>query len=175
VNEDNLTVSLLLIEDNQAFAEILIEFLMENNYVVTHCSSAEKAIARMKEEAFDLILSDIKLSGKLTGWDIVDAAPKDPCTTLLLLMTAYSEMESAEKALTRGIYDFLSKPFNLFELKIRLANAARYQKLLRLTAAAPNADEEEAPSPSLREESYKRRLEEKFAESTYQQISWGEK
>ncbi len=107
MNQDDLTVSLLLIEDNQAFAEILTEFLVKDNYTVTYCNSAEKGIERMAEETFDLILSDIKLPGKLTGWDIVDAAPKDPCTTLLLLMTAYSEMESAEKALTRGIDDFL--------------------------------------------------------------------
>lgn len=170
MNREKITVKFLLVEDNQAFADILIEFLSEDEYLVTHCTTAEQAICLLEQQSFDLILSDIKLPGKLTGWDIANAAPKKPQVTLLLLMTAYSEMEAAEKAFNKGVYDFLSKPFNLFELKMRLANAVRYQHLLRLNASIPK--EQEKLYSTVNEDGFKRRLDERFAEATYQKISW---
>ena len=65
------------------------------------------------------------------GLSLLAACNQDPERTLVLLMTAYSGIEDAIHAIEQGAYDFVSKPFQLPEIRVRLDNATRYQSLLR--------------------------------------------
>ena len=121
---------LLIAEDDEALAAILQEYLSDFGYDITLVNRGDDALRKIKEKHFDIILSDIVMPGA-GGLDVLAASCSDPVKTLVLLMTGYSGIEDAIHAVEQGAYDFVSKPFQLPEIKVRIDNAARYQSLLR--------------------------------------------
>jgi len=122
-------IRLLIVEDDDALAALLEEYFLEAGYA---------ALAALKTENFDLILSDIVLPGA-DGLNILHEVGGQPEKTLVILMTGYSGIEDALNAVEQGAYDFVSKPFQLPEIRVRLDNAARYQLLLRKWMASQKA------------------------------------
>lgn len=121
---------LLIAEDDDALASLLEEYLSEADYEVVVCHRGDDAIEHLQSEHFDLVLSDIVMPGA-DGLALLAEAGSDPLETLVVLMTGYSGVEDALHAVAQGAYDFVSKPFQLPEIRVRLDNAARYQALLR--------------------------------------------
>jgi len=121
---------LLIIEDDTALAALLEEYLSGSNYIVQVINDGSAALELLAKEHFDVVLSDIMLPGA-DGMTILKEVGGDFTRTIVILMTAYSGIEDALSAVKKGAYDFVSKPFQLPEIKIRLDNAAGYQKLLR--------------------------------------------
>ncbi|HID37535.1 MAG TPA: response regulator [Ghiorsea sp.] len=121
---------LLIAEDDDALSAILEEYLAEYGYQITCVNRGDDALSLLKTNHFDVILSDIVMPGA-DGLAILDASCSNPEKTLVLLMTGYSGIEDAIHAIERGAYDFVSKPFQLPEIKVRIDNATRYQSLLR--------------------------------------------
>lgn len=127
---------LLLVEDDEALAALLEEYLGDAGYDVTLSRRGDTALDLLSQEAFDLVLTDIVLPGA-DGLTILQAAAGEPLRTLVILMTGYSGVEDALHAVDKGAYDFVSKPFQLPEIRVRLDNARKYQLLLR--ALEPHA------------------------------------
>jgi len=121
---------ILIAEDDTALAAILEEYLIDFGYNITIVNRGDDALDMLKNNHFDIVLSDIVMPGA-GGLDVLAAACADPTKTLVLLMTGYSGIEDAIHAVEQGAYDFVSKPFQLPEIKVRIDNAARYQSLLR--------------------------------------------
>lgn len=121
---------LLLAEDDEALASLLEEYLLEANYDVTVFRRGDSALEALKQDHFDLVLTDIVMPGA-DGLTLLRHVHDNPSDTLVMLMTGYSGIENALHAVEQGAYDFVSKPFQLPEIRVRLDNAARYQQLLR--------------------------------------------
>ena len=128
---------LLLAEDDEALASLLEEYLQEANYEVVVHRRGDTALEALKQEDFDLVLSDIVMPGA-DGLSLLRHVREQQRSdrqrnfdTLMILMTGYSGIEDALHAVEKGAYDFVSKPFQLPEIRVRLDNAARYQQLLR--------------------------------------------
>lgn len=121
---------LLIAEDDEALAALLEEYLSEADYEVVLCHRGDEALELLKKEHFDLILSDIVMPGA-DGLTLLAEARSNPVKSLVVLMTGYSGIEDAIHAVEQGAYDFVSKPFQLPEIRVRLDNAAKYQSLLR--------------------------------------------
>jgi len=126
----NTLPHLLIAEDDEALAAILEEYLSDSGYDITLVNRGDDALRLLKEKHFDIVLSDIVMPGA-GGLDVLAASCADPTKTLVLLMTGYSGIEDAIHAVEQGAYDFVSKPFQLPEIKVRIDNATRYQSLLR--------------------------------------------
>jgi two-component system response regulator PilR (NtrC family) len=94
------------------------------------CHHGDKALEILSRETFDLVLSDIMLPGA-SGLTILHQTCGDPCRTLVILMTGFSGIEDVLDAVEQGAHDFVSKPFQLPEIRVRLDNASRYQQLMR--------------------------------------------
>ena len=121
---------LLIAEDDLALAALLEEYLSESGYDVLLCHRGDDAIKHLKKEHFDLVLSDIVMPGA-DGLSLLAEVQNEPLKTLVILMTGYSGIEDAIHAVEKGAYDFVSKPFQLPEIRVRIDNAAKYQSLLR--------------------------------------------
>jgi len=130
---------LLVVEDDTALAALLEEYLIEAGYEVSACHDGDVALDMIGRQRFDLVLSDIMLPGA-NGLAILKAARGDPSRTLVILMTGFSDVEDAIQAVRQGAYDFVSKPFRLPEILVRLDNAARYQRLLRHHFGSPGEE-----------------------------------
>jgi len=121
---------LLIAEDDLALAALLEEYLTDSGYDVVLCHRGDEAIKRLKSEHFDLVLSDIVMPGA-NGLALLAEVQNEPIKTLVILMTGYSGIEDAIHAVEKGAYDFVSKPFQLPEIRVRIDNAAKYLSLLR--------------------------------------------
>jgi len=121
---------LLLAEDDEALASLLEEYLLEANYDVTVHRRGDTALEALQKDRFDLVLTDIVMPGA-DGLTLLRHVRDVLDDTLVILMTGYSGIENALHAVEQGAYDFVSKPFQLPEIRVRLDNASRYQQLLR--------------------------------------------
>ena len=130
--------SLLIAEDDEALAVLLEEYLQEAGYDVELHLRGDTALQAIARRHFDLVLTDLVLPGA-DGLSILREASGQPQNTLVILMTGYSGIQDALDAVRQGAYDFVSKPFQLPEIQVRLNNAAGYQQLYRKWLAGDDA------------------------------------
>lgn len=129
---------ILLIEDDIAFCKLLEKFLMKKAFDVTIAFSAAEARTAVKNESFDLILTDLRLpdsDGIGLMSEFKDSYPQIP----VILMTGYSDVNTAVKAIKNGAADYISKPFNPDEVLLVITNALQAPKI-------EEAEEVEAPA-----------------------------
>lgn len=115
---------ILLIEDDISFCKLLEKFLVKKAYEVTIAFSAAEAKIAIKNESFDLILTDLRLPdsdgiGLMSEFKI--SHPHIP----VILMTGYSDVNTAVKAIKNGAADYISKPFNPDEVLLVITNALK--------------------------------------------------
>lgn len=118
---------ILLIEDDISFCKLLEKFLIKKAYDVTIAFSATEARAAIKTESFDLILTDLRLPdsdgiGLMT--EFKNSHPHIP----VVMMTGYSDVNTAVKAIKNGAADYISKPFNPDEVLLVITNALQKEE-----------------------------------------------
>jgi len=115
---------ILLIEDDIAFCKMLENFLTRKSYFVESAFSAREAKEKLKNHTFDLIITDLRLpdyDGIELMLEFKQASPNIP----VILMTGYSDVNTAVKAIKNGASDYISKPFNPEEVLVVVANALK--------------------------------------------------
>lgn len=113
---------ILLIEDDISFCKLLEKFLIKKAYDVTIAFSADEARLAIKKESYNLILMDIRLpdfDGIRLMSEFKNSNPEIP----VVLMTGYSDVNTAVKAMKNGASDYISKPFNPDEVLLVITNA----------------------------------------------------
>lgn len=127
MNKKNDRHSILIVDDERGTRETLAKFLRPT-YDVTIAEDGEIALNLLKHNAYDLILSDIRMPGA-NGLTILEATlkltPQPPC----ILFTAYGSIESAVEAMKLGAFDFVTKPVNLDELEILISRALESRRI----------------------------------------------
>jgi DNA-binding NtrC family response regulator len=107
--------SILVVDDERAQREILEMILSSEGYDVTTASSGEAALKLAKEKRFDLVLTDLKMSG-MDGIELLQRLLTFDSSIIVILLTAHGSIESAKEALRRGAYDYLEKPYDRDQL-----------------------------------------------------------
>ncbi|MGD2119986.1 MAG: sigma-54 dependent transcriptional regulator [Chromatiales bacterium] len=102
---------ILIIEDEDVIRTAVTRMLTRNGYAVDSAASIEQAFTDFTPQNYQLILSDVRLPGA-PGTDILELAAQVP----IIMMTAYSSVQSAVKAMQRGARDYIAKPFDHDEL-----------------------------------------------------------
>ncbi|MES2239418.1 MAG: sigma-54 dependent transcriptional regulator [Bacteroidota bacterium] len=113
---------ILIIEDDISFCKLLEKFLSKNNYAVSITFSAAEARLATQNEEFDLILTDLRLPDA-DGIDLLAEFKTNFPQIPVILMTGYSEVSTAVKAIKNGASDYISKPFNPDEVLAVITNA----------------------------------------------------
>ena len=115
---------ILLIEDDISFCKLLEKFLIKKSYDVSIAFSAAEAKIAIAKETFDLILTDLRLpdsDGIVLMSEFKMTYPEIP----IILMTGYSDVNTAVKAIKNGASDYISKPFNPDEVLLVITNALK--------------------------------------------------
>ena len=120
--------SILVADDEKSLRDFLVIMLEEEGYQVVTASSVEKATKLIRENEFDLILTDIRM-GRSSGIDVLDAARNTLPDTPVVMMTAYASAETAVTAMKKGAYDYISKPFKIEDIQLVVKNALEKRKL----------------------------------------------
>ena len=125
MKEDLKDARILIIDDTLANIEVLENLLMMKGYIdVKSISDSTQAIATIKAFKPELILLDLMMP-QVSGFDIMEALKKETDAFALmriLVLTADITPESKKKALSGGASDFLTKPFDLTEVDLRIRN-----------------------------------------------------
>ncbi|MBQ7739467.1 MAG: sigma-54-dependent Fis family transcriptional regulator [Desulfovibrionaceae bacterium] len=119
---------ILIVDDDTAHRTMLKTLLKSWGYQVDEACDGDEAVDKVKNESLDLVLSDVrmaKVDGLTALGEIVTYNPALP----VILMTAYSSVETAVDALRRGAFDYLIKPLDFKALRERLSQAISQSKL----------------------------------------------
>jgi len=107
--------SILVVDDDRLFLQTLSRILKAKGYLVTVVTSGPEAIQKTEENAFDCTLIDIRLPG-IDGLETYKEIKKIRPGARVVIMTGYSVDELIDRALSEGVDEFISKPFNYEQL-----------------------------------------------------------
>ena len=120
--------SILVVDDDQAHRGMLRTMLRSWGYAVSEAADGDEALNLVRERAFDAVLTDVRMArmdGIHTLKSVLEYNPALP----VVLMTAYSSVETAVEALRLGAYDYLVKPLDFEILRHTLRQAIEHSRL----------------------------------------------
>ncbi|MBA2380249.1 MAG: sigma-54-dependent Fis family transcriptional regulator, partial [Blastocatellia bacterium] len=101
---------ILIVEDEELMRSILRRLLQAEGYSVVTADSAELALRLFAEDRFDVTITDVKMAG-MDGIELLDQIKSLESDALVIIITAFSSVDSAVAALRRGAFDYVTKPF----------------------------------------------------------------
>ncbi len=122
--------NVLVVEDEELMRSILRQLLEDEGGNVFTADSAENALEIFSSNEIDVTLTDIKMSG-MDGLELLDQIKSIDDEAIVIIMTAYSSVDSAIAALRKGAYDYVTKPFVNEDLIQTVKNAIRTKELFR--------------------------------------------
>jgi two-component system response regulator HydG len=119
---------ILLVEDDLSHCTILQALISGWGYRVSVAHNGRQALEQVRAQPFDLILSDVRMA-EMDGIAALKAIKSYNPAIPILIMTAYSNVESAVEAIKAGAYDYLTKPLDFDTLQLTLARALEHTSL----------------------------------------------
>jgi DNA-binding response OmpR family regulator len=126
----------LVVDDDEGVRFFLEETLRRDGHIVVAASSGEEALDRMRDTFFDLVMLDLKLSGRVDGLRVLEAVRWRWPETVVVILTAHGSLESAMAAIREGVDGYLLKPVEPDEVRKAVQEALdRRRSLARLEGA----------------------------------------
>ncbi len=119
---------ILVVEDEFTMRKGIVLTLTQNNHIVKEADNGLQAIEMLSKERFDLVITDLKMSG-INGIDVLKKVKDISSDTGVIIITAYGTIENAVEAIKLGADDFISKPFYADELMLKVARILEKQLL----------------------------------------------
>ncbi len=118
----------LIVDDDRAHRTMLSTLLDGWGYRVSDADDGTAAVESIQRKPYDLILMDVRMV-KMSGLEALAEIKRINPSIPVLIMTAYSSLESAVDALRKGAYDYLTKPLDFDELKLAIERAVDHSRL----------------------------------------------
>lgn len=118
--------SILVVDDELSMREFLTIFLEKLGHSVISAANGEKAMLMAQEHPVDLVISDIRMPG-MSGLDLLARLKAQKPELAFILITAFASPEDAVLAMKNGAFDYITKPFNVDEVR-RIIQAALEKK-----------------------------------------------
>ena len=133
--------SILVVDDEKSQREILEMILSGEGYDVTTASSGEAAMKFVADRHFDLVLTDLKMTG-MSGLELLKELTDFDKSIIVLLLTAHGTVDSAVDALRLGAFDYLQKPYDREKLLDTISRALNKLSTLdaEIVSASPEMD-----------------------------------
>jgi DNA-binding NtrC family response regulator len=123
-------LKILLVDDDRNIRTTLGVTLQGWQHDVTTSGSAGDALEKLRNDTFDLLLTDYKLAEK-NGIDLIRAAKTHRDPPISVVMTAFASFENAVVAVKEGAFDYLPKPFSNSQLEVLLQRVEQFVRLKR--------------------------------------------
>jgi two-component system response regulator AtoC len=129
----------LVAEDDRVARDLLCEILRGEGYEVEAVDDGAGAIERAQagDGRYDLVVSDVRME-RSGGLDVLAAFTAKAPQTPVILITAFGDVSGAMEAIQRGAYDYVSKPFNIEELRLTVARAIERRRLVAEQKTVPS-------------------------------------
>jgi len=125
---NNPSYSILVADDEPNVRSLLSRLLKKEGYKVFAAGDGQEALDLFRRFSPDLILLDVRMPG-MDGLETFKAIREESETVLVIMMTAYGTIETAVQAMKMGAFDYLTKPFNLDEIKVVISKALEVRNL----------------------------------------------
>ncbi len=125
-----MSIRVLIVEDEALIRWSLRQKFEERGYRVTEAETGQVALGLLAEGAFDLILLDYRLPD-VTGLDVLHAVRQIDHDVVVIMMTAYSTIETAVEAIKLGAFNYIVKPFQMEELLLTVDKGLETTQLRR--------------------------------------------
>lgn len=119
---------ILIVDDEPNMLHMLSSILRKDGFEPTCAATAKDALELTSTEKFDFVLSDVRMPG-MDGIQLVEELRKRGVDVLVILMSAYGNVDLALEAMRKGAYDYIAKPFKTDEVALTLRKAAERERL----------------------------------------------
>lgn len=120
---------ILVIDDEKIICHLLQDSLSDRGYTVTTAQSGSEALKKIEKESFDVVITDIRMPD-ITGIKVLEEMKKINSQTMVIIMTAFASVETAQEAIRLGAYDYVTKPFEKEEVNFAVKRAMEARKLI---------------------------------------------
>lgn len=121
---------ILVVDDDQFICTVVRKTLSRDRYRVETLTRPAVALKRLASEPFDLLLTDINMP-EINGLELAEQARAEHPLLGIVMMTGYGSFDNMSRAVRAGIADFITKPFDIEELRLTIARALERQRLQR--------------------------------------------
>jgi len=118
----------LVVDDEENIRQILKEYLDEFGYEVACAVNGQEALQIYKNGRFDVILSDLVMR-PVDGLELLGEVKKVDPDAIFIMITGYPSIESALEAVKKGAKDYITKPFNIDEIRLKMERVLLEQSL----------------------------------------------
>lgn len=125
--------TILVVDDDPMVLRVTCKRLERCGYRVVACGGGSQALARLEEETFDAVVSDVRMPGT-TGMDLLRAVRERGLTIPVLLVTGDPTFECAAEAAAYGVFEYLAKPVPSGDMEAAVERAANLGRQARLKA-----------------------------------------
>jgi putative nucleotidyltransferase with HDIG domain len=119
----------LLIVDDEVEVRGVLRDLLGDTYQCAEAASAEEALVELRDRDYELVISDITMSG-MTGLEMIPRVKVISPDTVIVMISGMQTIESAINALRLGAFDYLMKPFDLRQAEAAVARALEHHELV---------------------------------------------
>jgi DNA-binding NtrC family response regulator len=120
---------ILVVDDEPNMLRLLKTILMDKTgYEVVTTNNPLEVSKLLQESQFDLVITDLKMP-LVDGMDLIDIIKKIKAGLPIVIITAYGTIETAEEAIQKGAYDFITKPFRKETILITIKRALEWQRM----------------------------------------------
>ncbi len=112
----------MIIDDEKIVGDMAKMSLEQEGYEVETFLNAEPALARLKEEKFDVVVTDYKMKG-IDGMEVLKTVKSLYPETKIIMITAFANLDTVIEALRGDVHDFFPKPVKIKELKASIKRA----------------------------------------------------
>jgi DNA-binding NtrC family response regulator len=123
------TARILIVDDEATQRKVLAGYLKKQKHAVFEAGSAAEALVLVRDEAIEIVLTDLRMPGK-SGHDLLNEIRALSPETTVVIMTAFGTIEGAVDAMRAGAYDYLTKPIELDELDLLVRRISERQHLI---------------------------------------------
>ena len=122
------TKRILIVDDDELIRKFLLDFFMDLKFEVVTAENGTDALKKFAPQSFDLVISDLMMPD-MTGIELLKELIARDEKVLFFLITGYPTLETAVEAIKNGAYDYIVKPFNLEDLRIKVERAIMTRQL----------------------------------------------
>jgi two-component system response regulator HydG len=133
----NNGIIVLVVDDERDHADGIAEALEKVCAKAVTVYSGTDALEIVRNQKVDIVVTDLKLGGDISGLDILDEAKSRNSDTQVILITAYATIDTCKEAIKRGAYDYLVKPIDIDQLRTLVEQAGR--RAVRAVRSEPGA------------------------------------
>ncbi|HEX9113997.1 MAG TPA: sigma 54-interacting transcriptional regulator, partial [Nitrospirota bacterium] len=124
-----MAFKILIAEDEEITLKHLINALQKAGYTAVGTQNGQDAFQKIENDHFDLLIADIKMPG-MTGMELLDKIKERQIEAEVIIITGFGSIGSVVEAMKKGAYDYVTKPFNLDELLLKVRKI-REQRTLK--------------------------------------------